>query len=91
MMQLTSARELIRDIRNLGAQGQVMRVLKEYLPAIIEKSGVRSADEIFQFITECSYQLLPFPIRMLIKEDVYVSVVTDNKDKVIRLISNSIA
>lgn len=87
MISFLSISDLLKDIKGLTSQLQVFRILQEFLPKIIEKSGLRNIDEIMEFIIEGSYEILPLPIRMIIKKDVYVSVITENKMKVADLIS----
>ena len=82
-----SVSELLSSIKGLSSKLRVLNVLEGFLPNILEKSGVRNIEEVFEFIVESSYEMLPMPIRMAIKKDVYVSVVKTNKEKVIELVS----
>jgi len=82
--------ELIKKIKTLTIEAQVLELLGEFLPTIIEKSGVRDQDQIFTFLIESSYEVLPLPIRMFIKKDVYVKAIEDQKEKAIQLISKKL-
>lgn len=77
---------LVDKAQNSFIQTKVIATLQQFLPEIIEKSGVRNIEEIFNFLIESSYEILPLPVRLLIKKEVYIEVVTNNKIKVLGLI-----
>ena len=47
------------------------------------KNHLRSGDEVYSFLLETGYQLLPFPIRMVVSESVYKQFCIDRKDEIL--------
>ena len=86
MISIVSISDLSRSLNGMAVNMKVLTVLEAVLPSIIEKSGLRQVNEIFDFLVETSYELLPLPIRMIIKKEAYVCSIIENKNKVINLI-----
>jgi len=87
----TSVLEFTKGIRQMSAQAQVLEVASHFMGDIIKKSGVRDMDQIFTFLVESSYEVLPLPIRMIIKKEVYVQTIGDQKTKLLQVISEKLA
>lgn len=86
MLPLISLNEL-RSCFNAATQKlQALALIQKIIPSIIEKSGIRNPEQIFDFIIESSYEMLPYPIRILIKKEVYVEVAKENKELVIKYV-----
>jgi hypothetical protein len=86
MIALATVKDIFSNLDCATAQLKAWYLIKEIIPALIAKSGLRDAEQIFDFVIESSYELLPFPVRMLVKKEVYIEVAKDNKDKVIAMI-----
>ena len=64
----------------------VLSAVQDVLPEIIEKSGLRNVDEIRRYLIEESYQFLPLPVRLIVKEDFYVKCLRESDAKISELI-----
>lgn len=91
MISLISITELVREINGRAIGFHFLAVLKELLPKIIEKSGFRTTEEIFDFLIGSGYELLPFPVRMALKKEVFVDVCRENKEKLFNIIKKTIS
>ncbi len=80
----------LKHLRNLGAQQQVLLVLQNFIQDIIEKSGFRDAEQIIVFLIESGYELLPFPIRAIVKKETFVKVINENRVKVLEIIAKNL-
>ncbi len=70
-------------------QQQVFKILKDNLSEIIENNGLRTdTGEIYDFLLRSGYQALPFLVRALIKEEVFVDTIKNNSNKVNNIIKD---
>ncbi len=59
-----------------------LEILMPLLKAISVEHHFRTAEEVFDFLLEAGYQLLPFPIRMVVSETIYKQFCLDRKSDI---------
>lgn len=83
---ISNVKTFVSSLAGMTLKLQVFSVLVEYVPSIIDSSNLNNSEEIFIFLTESGYELLPFPVRIFLKREVFINVIGDGKDKVIEII-----
>ena len=87
MIAFTTVTEIFNNFKDHAPDIKVLNLILSTIPPIIEKTGLRTPEEIMEFILESSYEMLPFPVRMLVKKEVYVEVAQKHQTKIIELVA----
>ncbi|MGV6816149.1 MAG: hypothetical protein ACWA44_02630 [Thiotrichales bacterium] len=78
--------EFLKQKKAEAVKAKIEANITDLVREIAEQTGIRNADEMFIYLLESGYELLPYPIRLVVKKEVFVSVINENRKKVSEII-----
>ena len=77
----------LQELKKLNVTERIKVAFNFYLNKFIEASGFRDPEDIFKFILESGYGLLHWPVRLLIKEDIFIETILNTKEELMSIIT----